>query len=55
MHVSSITGAPHKDPVQLLAFSSRRQEVGSAVMLPEYSSHAVIAVAPEMQQAQQSH
>jgi hypothetical protein len=47
MHVSSIPRTPHKDPVQLLAFSSGRQEIGSAVMSPEYSGHAVITVAPE--------
>jgi hypothetical protein len=54
MHMGSITGASHKDPVQLLAFCRRRQEIGSAVMLPEYSGHAVVTVAPEKQQTAQS-
>jgi hypothetical protein len=51
MHVGSITGASHKDPVQLLALGSGRQEIGSAVMLSKNSGHAVITVAPEKQQA----
>ena len=55
MHVCSVPRTAHKNPVQPLIFGCWWQEIGSAVVLSEYSSHPVVTVAPEAQNTERSH
>jgi hypothetical protein len=55
MHVCSVPRTAHKNPVQPLTFRCWWQEIGSVVVLSEYSSHSVVTVAPEKQKPEQSH
>ena len=55
MHVCSEPRAAHKNPVQPLIFGRWWQEIGSVVVLSEYSSHPVVTVAPEKQKPERSH
>lgn len=50
MHRRAIAIASHKNPIRFLTFSSGGKKIRSLVMLPQYHTDFLIAIAPEKEE-----